>query len=92
MLWEKRERGAGVGNRLAQVVVLSTLSRTHWKARLEQRQKGSEGVHQEGIWASPREKHSQQTEQDHRLCSENRPVMFKGQHGVQVGWSEEDGR
>lgn len=64
---EERKRGAGVGYRLVQVVVLNTVTRTRRKARLEQRHKGSEGVHQAGIWASPREKHSQQMEQDHRL-------------------------
>lgn len=68
MLWKKRKRRAGVGNRLAQVVVLNTVARTRWKARLEQRHKGSEGIHQAVIWVSRREKHSQQMEQqDHRL-------------------------
>lgn len=68
MLWKKRKRRAVVGNRLAQVVVLNTVARTGRKARLEQRHKGSEGVHQAGIWASLGEKHSQQMEQqDHRL-------------------------
>lgn len=71
--------------------MLHTVARTHQKSRLEQRHKESEGVDQAGIWASPRKKHSQQTEQqDHRLWGENRPVMFKGQLAVQVEQETEE--